>query len=227
MGVQTDRRARRRAVVVGVAIGVVVLSALTGCSSGGSEAEAPGSTTAAERTTTTVATSTTEEATTTTVLPSGAAGPGCESGWTTPAPGSDEEAVPLGLILGQMGEEGELDVVEVRQFQGPEVPWILEPRPDHVDWWYVKATKADDPEFKGRWIVARRAEDRQGIDAVAPFDSSGFASPDWVAFEGDGTPRTIEGLPGRWSGLDYDFVTGGDGVRIGLPEEAAGCLEGT
>lgn len=160
-------------------------------------------------------------------LPAGDPGPGCEGGWTTPAPGSDDATFPLEVILGQMGVEGELAPVEVRQFQGPEVPWILEPRPDHVDWWYVKATLADDPTFAGRWLVARRDADRQGIDAVAPFDSTGYASPDWRAFEGDGVPREVEGLPGTWPGLEYDFVTGDGGGTPGLPDEVVACLDGT
>jgi hypothetical protein len=62
---------------------------------------------------------------------------------------------------------------------------------------------------------------------VAPFDSSGYASPDWRAFEGDGEPRKVEGLTGTWSGIEYDFVEGPDGSSPGLPVEASRCLEGT
>jgi hypothetical protein len=200
---------------------------VAGCSSDGSDAAPATASTTTEATTTTATASTTSEASTTTSLPTGTPMPGCEQGWTTPEPGSDDAIRPLQLILGQMGVEGELEVVDLRMFAGPEVPWILEPRPDHVDWWYVKARLAGDPTFAGRWIVARRAEDRQGIDAVAPFDSQNYESPDWRAFEGDGAPRAIEGLPGEWGGLEYDFVFGDGGATPGLPEEVELCLEGT
>ena len=210
---------------MGLTAAVLAASVMVGaCSSGGSDAAdpAPGDETTTEATTTT-----TEAAPTTTSSPSGEPGPGCEQGWTTPEPGTDDATHPLELILGQMGVEGELEVVDLRMFAGPEVPWILDPRPDHVDWWYVKARLADDPSFAGRWIVARRAEDRQGIDAVAPFDTRGYASPDWRAFEGDGAPRPIEGLPGEWGGLEYDFVVGDSGTQPGLPDEVVACLDGT
>lgn len=198
---------------VGVAALLAASILLGACSSDSSED--------ATRTTTTAAEPEPEQ------RPAGEPGPGCEEGWTTPEPGTDDATFPLDVILGQMGVDGELDVVEVRQFRGPEVPWILEPRPDHVDWWYVKARLADDPDFAGRWLVARRDADRQGIDAVAPFDSTGYASPDWRAFEGEGAAREVEGLPGTWPGLEYDFVVGDSGSQPGLPDEVVACLDGT
>lgn len=199
------------------ALGALLLAAtvLAGCSSDGGDG--------ATATTTT----TTTTATTSTAPAQGEPGPGCEQGWTTPEPGSEQAAFPIEVILGQMGVDGELDVVDERAFTGPEVPWILEPRPDHVDWWYVKATLAGDPAFAGRWLVSRRDADRQGIDAVAPFDSRGYASPDWRAFEGEGAPRPIDGLPGEWPGLEYDFVVGDSGSQPGLPDEVVACLDGT
>ena len=201
----------RRGAITAMLLAAGLVLGASGCSSEGDDAAD----------TTTTVTAAAEE------LPSGEPGPGCEEGWTTPTPGSDDATFPLEVILGQMGVEGELAPVEVRQFQGPEVPWILEPRPDHVDWWYVKATLADDPTFAGRWLVARRDADRSGIDAVAPYDSTGYASPDWRAFEGDGVPREVDGLPGAWPGLEYDFVNGDSGSQPGLPDEVVACLDGT
>jgi hypothetical protein len=127
-----------------------------------------------------------------------------------------------------MSVTGRLRVVEMRAFRGPEVPWILDPRPLFVQRWYVKAILEQDPTFRGRWIVERRSADVAGISAVAPFRTRGFRSPDWRAFEGQGDPRSIPGLPGRWSGLVYDYVTGEDGPGFpGLPKEVVGCLAGT
>ena len=70
----------------------------------------------------------------------------------------------------------------------------------------------------------------RGVAAVAPYDTEGFASPDWIGFQHEeGSARTrYPGLPGRWAGVPYDFVEGGEGLTIpGLPEEVRGCLRGT
>jgi hypothetical protein len=107
----------------------------------------------------------------------------------------------------------------MRYFTGPEVPWILYPRPPFVERWYVKASLVDDPSVRARWIVERRDENRRGIVGVAPYETSGYRSPDWRGFVGDGEPRVVPGLPGLWVGINYDFVTGeGDGGNRGLPE---------
>ena len=59
----------------------------------------------------------------------------------------------------------------------------------------------------------------------------GFRSPDWRGFQYDSghtRRRAIPGLPGTWSGIEYDFVQGGEGLTIpGLPDEVRGCLDGT
>jgi hypothetical protein len=99
-----------------------------------------------------------------------------------------------------------------------------------VERWYIKLYAADDPSFQGRFLVESRAFGR-GLPAVAPYDTRGFRSPDWVGFEfdsADTTPKAYPGLPGTWSGVPYDFVLGGAGLKIpGLPDEVKGCLEGT
>ena len=71
----------------------------------------------------------------------------------------------------------------------------------------------------------------RGVAAVAPYDTEGFSSPDWSGFQYDSAKRLRKpypGLPGRWSGIRYDFVRGGAGLSIpGLPDEVTGCLDGT
>ncbi len=66
------------------------------------------------------------------------------------------------------------------------------------------------------------------MSAVAPWDTTGYESPDWTGFIGDGPPTTYLGLPGQWSGIPFDFVTGeGDSGNAGEPPEIVDCLAGT
>ncbi|MEO8425242.1 MAG: hypothetical protein ABI595_15200 [Actinomycetota bacterium] len=128
------------------------------------------------------------------------------------------------------GVEGPLTVVDMRYFTGPESP----PSPQGyllvVERWYIKLYAEDDLAFQGRFLVEARRFGR-GLVAVAPYDTEGFASPDWVGFQfdsGDTARERYPGLPGRWSGIAYDFVRGGAGLKIpGLPDEVKGCLDGT
>jgi hypothetical protein len=81
----------------------------------------------------------------------------------------------------------------------------------------VKASLVDDPNFRGRGLLEHRDQNRRGISAVAPYDTTGYQSRDWRGFTGEGPPRTIAGLPGKWPGID-DFLTGeGDTGNRGLP----------
>jgi hypothetical protein len=151
--------------------------------------------------------------------------PDCVEGWDAPAAGTELYEEALDLMRGQMGIEGEFVVDEMRYFLGPDVPWIVEPHFDVVRRWYVKASLVDDPDFRGRWLLEYRDEDRRGISAVAPYNTGGYQSPDWRGFAGEGPPRTIPGLPGTWPGVEYDFVTGeGDTGNRGLPAEVEGCM---
>jgi hypothetical protein len=68
---------------------------------------------------------------------------------------------------------------------------------------------------------------RKGIAAIACFDTTGYRSPDWRAFIGEGPPHTVEGLPGPWVGIEFDFTVGEDGEKPGLPDEVVRCLHGT
>jgi hypothetical protein len=117
-------------------------------------------------------------------------------------------------------------VDEMRYFEGPELPWIVT-NAQVVKTWYVKARLQSNASFRGRWLVQRRSATLAGIAAVAPYDSSGFRSPDWRSFEGEGPPTSYPGLPGNWSGINYNAVTGvGNGFPV-LTKTSSGCLRGT
>jgi len=94
----------------------------------------------------------------------------------------------------------------------------------------VKLFAKRDFSFAGRFLVEARRFG-QGVAAVAPYDSDGYRSPDWIGFQYDSADpedRTYEGLPGTWAGVPYDFVEGGAGIEIaGLPDDVVGCLSGT
>lgn len=160
----------------------------------------------------------------------GPVAPDCVNGWKTPAEDSARFADPLEVIRRQTGVEGELVVVDMRSFAGPESPPSDKGYLVEVDRWYVKAFAPDDLSFQARFLVESRTFG-EGLVAVAPYDSNGFRSPDWVGFQfdrGDLEPKFYEGLPGLWAGIPYDFVLGGAGLEIpGLPDEVAGCLDAT
>jgi hypothetical protein len=161
---------------------------------------------------------------------SGAPSATCENGWATPDAGTALFTDPLGIIRRQTRVKGPLVVVDMRRFTGPESPpsdqgYLLD-----VERWYIKLYAEDDIAFQGRFLVEARRFGR-GLVAVAPYDTKGFRSPDWVGFQfdsGDTARRLYPGLPGRWPGIAYDFVRGGAGLKIpGLPDEVSGCLAGT
>ena len=154
----------------------------------------------------------------------------CVNGWVTPKRGSARYEEPLRLILQVTGVPGRLVVVDMRTFEGPESPpsdkgYLLDVRR-----WYVKAFAEQDLSFQGRFLVESRVFGT-GLVAVAPYDTNGFRSPDWVGFQFDSAnleERSYPGLPGRWAGVPYDFVGGGAGLEIpGLPDEVVGCLSAT
>lgn len=156
--------------------------------------------------------------------------PACISGWVRPVPSDLLGIYEAGLeiLSSYMGLDDPLHVEDMRYFVGPDPDWILEPRFEMVEHWYIKATLSTDPTYRGRWLVEKRDEQRLGVSAVAPYDTLGYESPDWSGFVGDGIPRPIEGLPGLWGGIQYDFVTGeGDTGNPGLADELAECLAGT
>jgi hypothetical protein len=118
----------------------------------------------------------------------------------------------------------------MRYFEGPESPPSDKGYLLVVQRWYVKLYAKREVAFQGRFLVERRRFGH-GLVAVAPYDSTGFRSPDWIGFQFDSSDtdlRPYEGLPGLWSGIPYDFVDGGEGLSIpGLPDEVVGCLNAT
>jgi hypothetical protein len=153
----------------------------------------------------------------------------CVEGWTTPRADSARYRTPLRVIRRVTGEGG-LEVVDMRWFDGPESPPSDKGYLLNVGRWYVKAFARDDQAFQGRFLVEARTYGL-GLVAVAPYDTSGFRSPDWTGFQfdaGDTQAKAYPGLPGTWSGVPYDFVDGGAGLQFpGLPKAVVGCLSGT
>jgi hypothetical protein len=167
----------------------------------------------------------------------------CVNGFTSPAEGDPirEEglrilAKALTGVSGGRIAPGDLAVEEMRYFEGPESPPSEREYLLNVRRWYVKATLKDDRTFAGRFLVERRTFG-SGLAAVAPFESEGFASPDWIGFQYEGQAaerRAYDGLPGTWAGTPYDFVRGRTLDRKeevfgfpGLPVEVIGCLAGS
>jgi hypothetical protein len=159
----------------------------------------------------------------------GSAAADCVSGWATPPKDSPRYSSPIGVIRKVTGVTGPLRIVDLRYFEGPESPpseagYLL-----LVQRWYVKLYAKKDYAFAGRFLVEARRFG-QGLSAAAPYDSSGWTSPDWIGFQTTADPaaQPYDSLPGGWSGTPYDFVNGGDGIEIpGLPDEVVGCLDGT
>ncbi|HET9249428.1 MAG TPA: hypothetical protein VFP13_05745 [Actinomycetota bacterium] len=154
----------------------------------------------------------------------------CVNGWVTPDRRSDDYTEPLRIIRRATGVRGPLDVVDLRAFEGPESPPSDKGYLLSVRRWYVKAYARDDLSFQGRFLVESRTFGI-GLVAVAPYDTDGFRSPDWIGFQfdgGDPEARAYPRLPGLWAGIPYDFVAGGAGLQIpGLPDEVVGCLSAT
>jgi hypothetical protein len=159
----------------------------------------------------------------------GAVATDCINGWVTPPKDSPKSSSPIGVIRRVTAVKGPLEVVDLRYFEGPESPPSEQGYLLLVQRWYVKLYAKRDYAFAGRFLIEARRFG-QGLAAVAPYDSRGWASPDWIGFQrsADTTERSYEGLPGTWRGTPYDFVEGGEGVEIpGLPDDVVGCLDGT
>jgi hypothetical protein len=134
----------------------------------------------------------------------------------------------LEILSGYLGVTGPWDVDEIRYFVGPDSPGVIEPFFENVERWYVRGSLESDPGFRGRFLLEKRSDQVLGVSAVAAYESTGYKSPDWTGFIGEGPPTTYLDLPGQWSGIPFDFVTGeNDGGMPGLPPEVVDCLAGT
>ena len=162
---------------------------------------------------------------------SGEAGDTCVNGWNRPLRDDPIVLEGLRIMRRHMGVEGGFSLQDFRYFEGPESPPSDKGYLLVVKRWYYKGHLKGDPGFRGRWLVESR-EFGSGIVAVAPYDTEGFRSPDWVGFEYRERlePRSFEGIPGEWVGEPFDFVRGAQepDIRVeGLPREVRGCLAGT
>ena len=154
--------------------------------------------------------------------------PGCINGWTRPVEGDAKWVAGLSILTGYTGLTDPLIVDDMVYFVGPDPDNIISPRSENVKRWYIKAWLKSDTTYRGRWLIEKRTSTILGVSAVAPYDTTGWQSPDWSGFEGEGAPRAIEGLPGEWGGIQYDFVTGaGDSGYPGLPASQTECLADT
>jgi hypothetical protein len=158
---------------------------------------------------------------------SGPSTPTCVNGWTTPAADGATFTAGVDLVSASLGTNERLAVEDFRYFTGPDSPGIVDPRHEQVEHWYIRAHLESDSSSGARFLVTRR--DRSGgVEAIAPYDTHDWNSPDWSGFEGDGPPATYPDLPGTWGSVRYDFVTGNGGSgNPGLPPENEGCLAGT
>lgn len=154
--------------------------------------------------------------------------PDCVNGWATPERDHELVREALRVIRRHLGVDGGFSLQDFRFFEGPESPPSTKGYLEVVRRFYVKGHLRQDPAFRGRWLVERR-EFGSGVVAVAPYDTEGFASPDWVGFlyEEGMEPRAFDGLPGEWVGDPYDFVTSDPFEFPGLPDEVVGCMDGT
>lgn len=146
--------------------------------------------------------------------------PSCVNGWKEPAPGTALRKKPLDLLRQSQGLTKEFHVIDLRYFTGPDdanlAPGSKQQKP--VERWYGQVVYTGKPDFLIRFLVVRR-EVGEGIAAIADYGTTGFQSPDWYGFDGEGGKSAYPGLPGKWPGQPYDYVKAGE-----LPPQVRGCL---
>jgi hypothetical protein len=143
----------------------------------------------------------------------GAGSETCVKGWSSPGRGSKLRKAVLDMIRERPSER--FVVVDMRYFVGPEDAEVVGP-PREVERWYVKAYSVARHSRRQRWLV-RRASVGSGIDAVAPFDSTGYAPGIWHR------PDAVD------ESVTDPFQRPCDRVGekcMGLPREVLGCLHG-
>ena len=140
----------------------------------------------------------------------------CVKGWITPARGSRLRKAALDMI--RETESERFVVLEMRYFVGPEDAEVIGP-PREVERWYVKARSLSRADRRQRWLV-RRASVGRGVDAVAPFDSTGYGPKTW--WRPDAQDDSLSDPFQRPCHL------GAPGDKcMGLPGQVLGCLAGT
>ena len=158
------------------------------------------------------------------------ASPSCVKGWRAPPPGSMRRLQAERILQRGLGTKSPIVFLTIRYFEGPESPPSKQVYLTVVRRWYAKGYLKDNPSFRARFLMEQRNYG-SGVVAVAPFGTRGYRSPDWSGFQYDTwntKSRSYAGLPGKWAGVRYDFVTGGAGLDLpGLPSDVTGCLSGT
>jgi len=137
----------------------------------------------------------------------------CVNGWSSPGRGSKLRKAALDMIRERHSER--FVVVDLRYFRGPEDAEVMGP-PREVERWYIKAYSVARHSRRQRWLV-RRASVGSGIDAVAPFDSTGFSPGTWRR------PDAVD------ESVSDPFQRPCDRVGakcMGLPRDVIGCLRG-
>jgi hypothetical protein len=202
--------------------GAVLLAALTACGSSAATTSNPTPSTSSlslsstpSSTPSSSPTSTPTPSATVTVLAlapkKGAKSATCVNGWTEPSSQSDDFFKQAVSALQQNQGGTGYAVKSVRYFAGPVASGGVGAS------YYLKVA---GPTFTGRVLLVSGGGAEQA--AVAPADSSGWKAGDWKGFRGQTGAAAFPGVPGKWSGPEYDPVTGGL-----LPASVAGCMTGT
>lgn len=147
---------------------------------------------------------------------SGASSETCINGWLAPGRGNPLRRAALDMIRARKSER--FVVVEMRYFRGPEDAEVIGPQRE-VERWYVKAYSTGRDARRQRWLL-RRAEVGRGIDAVAEFDSTGYAPGTWQ--RPDASDDSVSDPFQR----PCDRQSAGEKC-MGLPYAVLGCLDGT
>lgn len=135
----------------------------------------------------------------------------CVNGWTEPASPTDDFYKQAVAALQQSQGGGGYVVKSVRYFAGPLSGGGIGAI------YYLKVASST---FNARVLLVSGAGPGQA--AVATSTTSGWKAGDWKGFRGQAAAAAYPGLPGKWSGPEYDAVTGGL-----LAPGVAGCMAGT
>ncbi len=135
----------------------------------------------------------------------------CVNGWTETVSQSDD-FFKQGVAAFEQSQGGSGYLVKtVRYFAGP----LAGGGTGAI--YYLNVA---DPRFTARVLLVSGAGPAQA--AAAPSNTAGWKAGDWKGFRGQAAPTAFPPLPGKWSGPEYDPVTGGL-----LSASIAGCLVGT